>query len=205
MLFLFDKDLVKPIIVNGIIICCFVYNIIYHRMDYNESYNFMYTPCTWKYHKLQYLVFAYNWQEIATRSYLARRRYLVDDAAIADAKARAIAIVAKKLSSTGRTKRFSKTAPKMSTSRSKMKVKHKVPKAGLPIRNDQKPLFPNRLADLATVTTGTLVSYYEPGLMTQPKVRLLKGSSEGWIFYGGKTGAGNSTPIHVPHLPPLLT
>ena len=143
MLLLFDKDLVTPIIVNGIIICFFVYNIIYHRMDYNESYNFMYTtPCTWKYHKLQYLVFAYNWQEIATRSYLARRRYLVDDAAIADAKARAIAIVAKKLSSTGRTKRFSKTATKMSTSRSKMKVKHKVPKAGLAHQKRSKAPLP---------------------------------------------------------------
>ena len=162
------------------------------------------TPCTWKYHKLQYLVFAYNWQEIATRSYLARRRYLVDDAAIADAKARAIAIVAKKLSSTGRTKRFSKTATKMSTSRSKMKVKHKVPKAGLAHQKRSKAPLPKPV-DLATVTTGTLVSYYEPGLMTQPKVRLLKCSSEGWIFYGDKTGAGNSTPIHVPHLPLLLT
>ena len=41
--------------------------------------------------------------------------------------------------------------------------------------------------------------------MPQPKLGQLKGSaSDGWIFYGGKTGTGNSTPIRFPHLPLLL-
>ena len=127
--------------------------------------------------------------------------------AIAEATARA-STVKKHSGQAGRHKRQSKTATKSiisGTGVSKTKLKKR---KGLkyPIQHQKKPKqFIPIPVDLDTVTSGRLVTYYEPGLMPQPKLGQLKGSaSDGWIFYGGKTGTGNSTPIRFPHLPLLL-
>ena len=134
----------------------------------------------------------------------------------AEAKAKAIAAATARASTAkkhfvkvGRHKRPSKTATKTpisGTGVSKTKLKKRKGHKPDPIQHQKKPKpFIPIPVDLDTVTPGTLVTYYEPGLMPQPKLGQLKGSaSDGWIFYGGKTGTGNSTPIRFPHLPLLL-
>ena len=136
-----------------------------------------------------------------------------DQRAERDAEAKALAIAAatarasttkKHSATTGRHKRSSKTAKKSPISGTgifKTKLKKCKGHKSDPIHQQKKPKsFIPILVDFDTVTPETLVTYYEPGLIPQPKIGLLKGSaSDDWIFYGGKTGTRNSTPIRFPH------
>ena len=109
----------------------------------------------------------------------AERDAAVKAKAIAAATARAS--TAKKHSvQSGRHKRPSKTATKTPISGtvvSKTKLKKRKGLKSIPIQHQKKPKpFIPIPVDLDTVTSGTLVTNYEPSLMPQPKLGQLKGS-----------------------------